>query len=88
MDMSGQFSPESAFETIEETILPSLSLVLDSLIEAASLARAGVDADVFSAELRIIAAELETLTREVEAASGSDQSLAERELQAPESNAA
>ena len=68
MDMSGRFTPAEAFETIEETILPSLSLVLDSLIEAASLARAGVDAEVYAAELRTIAAELETLTREVEAA--------------------
>jgi hypothetical protein len=69
MDMSGRFTPEEAFETIEETILPSLALVLDSLLEAASLARAGVDSEIYAAELRIIAAELETLTREVEAAS-------------------
>jgi hypothetical protein len=69
MDMSGRFTPEEAFETIEETILPSLALVLDSLIEAASLARAGVDADIYSAELKTIAAELQTLTREVEAVS-------------------
>ena len=68
MDMSGRFTPAEAFETIEETLLPSLSLVLDSLIEAAALARAGVDAEVYAAELRTIAAELETLTREVEAA--------------------
>ena len=71
MDMSGKFTPAEAFDTIEETILPSLALVLDSLIEAAALARAGVDADVYAAELRTIAAELETLTREVEAASAS-----------------
>ena len=38
MDMSGKFTPAEAFDTIEETILPSLSLVLDSLIEAAALA--------------------------------------------------
>ena len=71
MDMSGRFTPEEAFETIEETILPSLALVLDSLLEAASLARAGVDSEIYGAELRTIAAELETLTREVEAASAS-----------------
>ena len=71
MDMSGRFTPEEAFETIEETILPSLALVLDSLLEAASLARAGVDSEIYAAELRTIAAELETLTREVEAASAS-----------------
>ena len=37
MDMSGKFTPAEAFDTIEETILPSLALVLDSLIEAAAL---------------------------------------------------
>ena len=63
MDMSGKFTPAEAFDTIEETILPSLSLVLDSLIEAAALARAGVDADVYAAELRTIAAEAASTSR-------------------------
>jgi hypothetical protein len=58
---------EEAFERIEETILPSLSMMLDTLIEAAALARPGHDAEVYAAELRTIGCELESLTREVEA---------------------
>ncbi|MEA3037355.1 MAG: hypothetical protein QOH04_3154 [Sphingomonadales bacterium] len=58
---------EGAFERIEETILPSLSMVLDTLLEAAALARPGHDADIYAAELRTIGCELEALTREVEA---------------------
>jgi len=60
-------SLDEAFERIEETILPSLSMVLDSLLEAAALARPGHDAEVHAAELRTLACELEALTREVEA---------------------
>ncbi len=56
-----------AFDRIEETILPSLSAMLDSLLDAASLARPGFDAEAHAAELRAIALQLETLTREVEA---------------------
>jgi hypothetical protein len=60
---------EEAFERIEETILPSLSLMLDTLIEAASLARPGHDGEVFAAELRTLGFQLEELTRQVEALS-------------------
>ncbi|MBV8687201.1 MAG: hypothetical protein JOZ90_01250 [Alphaproteobacteria bacterium] len=62
-------SLEAAFDGIEGTILPSLSVMLDTLLEAASLARPGHDADVYAAELRTIGYQLEALTREVEAAS-------------------
>ena len=64
-----QHALDDAFERIEESILPSLSLILDSLLDAAALARPGVDADIFAAELRTIGAELESLTRQVEALS-------------------
>jgi hypothetical protein len=60
---------EAAFDRIEETILPTLSMMLDALLEAASLARPGADADVYAAELRTIGFQLEALTREVEAIS-------------------
>lgn len=60
---------DEAFERIEETILPSLSLMLDTLLDAAALARPGHDGDVFAAELRTLGFELEELTRQVEAAS-------------------
>jgi hypothetical protein len=54
------------FESIEETILPSLSLVLDGLIEAAALARPGVDAGHYALELKAIGAQLEALRQHVE----------------------
>ena len=62
-------SLEQAFDRIEETILPSLSLMIDSLIESATLARPGIDADGYAAELRVLAVQLDELMREVEAAS-------------------
>ena len=60
---------DEAFERIEETILPSLSMMLDTLLEAATLARPGHDGEVFAAELRTLGLQLEALTREVEAVS-------------------
>jgi hypothetical protein len=60
---------DEAFERIEETILPSLSLMLDTLLEAAALARPGHDGEVFAAELRTLGLELEDLTRQIEAVS-------------------
>ena len=64
-----QLALDEAFERIEASILPSLSLMLDSLLDAAALARPGADAEIFAAELRTIGAELDSLTREVEAMS-------------------
>ena len=64
-----QHKLDQAFERIEDEILPSLSLILDSLLDAASAARPGADAEIFAAELRTIGAELESLTRQVEALS-------------------
>ncbi len=60
---------EEAFERIEETILPSISMMLDTLLDAASQAQAGIDAEVYAAELRTIALQLEALTKQVEAIS-------------------
>lgn len=60
---------DEAFERIEETILPSISMMLDTLLDAAALARPGFDANAFSAELRTLALELEGLTRAVESIS-------------------
>ena len=58
-----------ALERIEETILPGISMMLDTLLDAAALARPGFDADVFAAELRTIALQLDELTRQVESLS-------------------
>lgn len=64
-----RLSLEQAFDRIEESILPSLSMMLDTLLEAAALARPGEDGEVYAAELRTIALELEDLTRQIEAIS-------------------
>lgn len=58
-----------AFTQIEESILPSISMMLDTLLDASTLCQPGIDADVYAAELRTIALQLETLTRDVEALS-------------------
>lgn len=60
---------DEAFERIEETILPSISMMLDTLLDAATLGRPGVDAANYAAELRTLALQLESLTRQVEAIS-------------------
>ena len=60
---------DEAFQRIEETILPSISMMLDTLLDAASLAQPGVDSEAYAAELRIIALQLEALTQQVEAIS-------------------
>jgi hypothetical protein len=64
-----RLSLELAFERIEETILPSLAMMLDTLLEAATLARPGEDCEVHAAELRTIGYQLEDLTRQIEAMS-------------------
>jgi hypothetical protein len=43
--------------------------MLDSLLDAASFARPGVDAERYADDLRALAAELEALTRQVESLS-------------------
>lgn len=58
-----------AFERIEETILPSISMMLDTLLDAAALGKPGIDCEIYAAELRTVALQLEELTRQVEAIS-------------------
>lgn len=57
---------EAAFEEIEGSILPSLSLLLDSLIETAAAARPGIDAAEHAAQLRAMAFGLDDVTRRIE----------------------
>jgi hypothetical protein len=59
---------EEAFERIEETILPCISMMLDSLIDA-SEAVGGDQRRFLAAELKTLAAELEELTQAVERSS-------------------
>ena len=57
---------DEALDRIEETILPSISLMLDTLLDAAGMAAPGVDGAVYAAELRTVALQLEALTRQME----------------------
>ena len=59
---------EEAFERIEETILPCIAMMLETLL-AASAGAAGTDPRALVAELQTLAAELEQLTRAVERSS-------------------
>ena len=59
---------EEAFDRIEETILPCIAMMLDTLLDA-SANLAEVDPKALAAELQILAAELEELTQAVERSS-------------------
>ncbi|MCA1652924.1 MAG: hypothetical protein ABR588_03120 [Sphingomicrobium sp.] len=59
---------EEAFERIEETILPCIAMMLESLIEA-SAALGESNAKVLAAELRTLSSELEALMEAVERSS-------------------
>jgi hypothetical protein len=54
---------ETALDRIDVAILPSLSRLLDSVIDSAALARPGHDAEEHSAGLRKTARQVEQLTR-------------------------
>lgn len=60
---------DEAFDRIEETILPAISMMLDTLLDAATLGQPGIDTEIYAAELRTIALQLEELTKQVEAIS-------------------
>jgi hypothetical protein len=59
---------EEAFERIEETILPCIAMMLETLLDA-SAGIADTDPKVLAAELQTLAAELEELTQAVERSS-------------------
>ena len=59
---------EEAFERIEETILPCIAMMLETLLDA-SAGIGDTDPRALAAELRTLAAELEELTRAVERSS-------------------
>ena len=59
---------EEAFDRIEETILPCIAMMLESLLEASEEV-GHVDPKALAAELQTLAAELEELTRAVERSS-------------------
>lgn len=57
---------DEIFDRIEETILPSIAIILGSLLETAEAGAAGVGPQGHAAELGSLAQQLELLTREVE----------------------
>lgn len=59
-------SLDAAFVRIEGSILPSVTMMLDALLDAAAMARPGMDALHYAAEIGTLAAQLETVTRQVE----------------------
>ncbi|HST37612.1 MAG TPA: hypothetical protein VLK25_13415 [Allosphingosinicella sp.] len=52
-----------ALAAIDQAILPNLSRMLDGVIESASLARPGADAESYAASLRKTARQMDQLTR-------------------------
>ena len=58
---------DSALDSIEASILPSMSLLLDGVIDAAVLAIPGVDSAAFAAELRSLARQTDDLGRRIAA---------------------
>ncbi|HET9811547.1 MAG TPA: hypothetical protein VFP53_07605 [Sphingomicrobium sp.] len=59
---------EEAFERIEETILPCIAMMLETLLDA-SAAAGETNPKALAAELQILASELEELTQAVERSS-------------------
>lgn len=59
---------EEAFDRIEETILPCIAMMLETLLDA-SAGIAETDPKALAAELQTLAAQLEELTRTVERSS-------------------
>jgi hypothetical protein len=59
---------EEAFERIEETILPCITMMLETLLDASAGAGQS-DPKALAAELQTLAAELEELTQAIERSS-------------------
>ena len=66
--VSQQARLEEAFERIEETILPCISMMLGTLIDASESVQSD-DRRFLAAELKTLAAELEELTQLIERSS-------------------
>lgn len=54
-------------DRIEAAVLPNISILLDTLLDAAGAARPGEDANRYAGELRMLALGAEELTRQLEA---------------------
>ena len=68
VDVEQQTRLEEAFERIEETILPCITMMLETLLDASAGAGQN-DPKALAAELQTLAAELEELTQAIERSS-------------------
>lgn len=63
---SSQEKIDDALDRIEGTILPCIGMMLDTLLDAAEVRAGGISRSAYAAELRTLALQLETLTRDIE----------------------
>ena len=61
---------DSAFDRIEQTVLPTIAALLDAVIDSAAGARPGLDADAYAKALRALAEEIDSAQRELSALLG------------------
>ncbi len=76
--MGVHFQPpvvDDALAQIESDILPSFGRMLEGVLEAAAMARAGVEADEHGGELRRVVRELEQVTARMELIAASQRPL-------------
>lgn len=70
MDRAFQPALDDAFKVVEEGIMPSVSMMLETLIEAAVSGTPGVDAELYAAELRSMGNQMARITREIQTMCG------------------
>jgi len=58
-----QLQLDGALSQIEDSILPTVTMMLDTLLDAAVLGRPGIDAEAYASELRILALQVDFLTQ-------------------------
>jgi hypothetical protein len=56
---------DTAFDRIEQTVLPTIAAMLDAVIDSAAGARPGFDADAYAKALRALAEEIDSAQRDL-----------------------
>ncbi len=67
--MASNHRLDQALERIESGILPGIASLLDGLVDAAALARPGLDAARYADDIRTLTLQVEELAREMDAPS-------------------
>ena len=65
--MASDHQLDQALERIESGILPGIASLLDGLVDAAALARPGLDAARYADDIRALTLQVEELAREMDA---------------------